>query len=171
MADALRIEHLSKTFAGQVALNDVSIEVAAGEVHALVGQNGSGKSTLIKILAGYHQPDSGDGPGVGQRIAARRSATATRPSRPGIRFVHQDLGLVGTMNAVDNLAITAGYDTGFGGPHPLARRGGAERARRWHTLGLADLDIKAPVHSLPPSQRTRSPSPAPWSGGRTAPAC
>ena len=61
MADALRIEHLSKTFAGQIALDDVSIDVAAGEVHTLVGQNGSGKSTLIKILAGYHQPDPGDG--------------------------------------------------------------------------------------------------------------
>ena len=59
MADVLRIEHLSKTFPGQVALSDVSISVAAGEVHALVGQNGSGKSTLIKILSGYHQPDEG----------------------------------------------------------------------------------------------------------------
>ena len=55
----LRIEHLSKTFPGQVALSDVSIDVAPGEVHALVGQNGSGKSTLIKVLAGFHQPDPG----------------------------------------------------------------------------------------------------------------
>ena len=58
----LRIEHLSKTFPGQVALNDVDLDVAAGEVHALVGQNGSGKSTLIKVLAGYHQPDPGAAP-------------------------------------------------------------------------------------------------------------
>ena len=59
VADALRIEHLSKTFPGQSALVDVDLDVAAGEVHALVGQNGSGKSTLIKVLAGYHQPDPG----------------------------------------------------------------------------------------------------------------
>ena len=69
LADVLRIEHLSKTFPGQVALSDVSIAVAAGEVHALVGQNGSGKSTLIKVLAGYHQPDPG---------GARRGRTASR---------------------------------------------------------------------------------------------
>src|SRR3989337_1173304 len=62
MADrdvALRLHGLSKTFPGQRALEDVDLVVAAGEIHALVGQNGSGKSTIVKILAGYHQPDAG----------------------------------------------------------------------------------------------------------------
>src|SRR3954449_3468251 len=55
----LRLEHLSKTFGGTRALRDVSLGIAPGEVHALVGQNGCGKSTLIKTLAGYHQADPG----------------------------------------------------------------------------------------------------------------
>ena len=56
MPALLTIEHLTKVFPGQVALDDVDLEIEAGTTHALVGQNGSGKSTLIKILAGYHQP-------------------------------------------------------------------------------------------------------------------
>src|SRR6201989_3674288 len=55
----LRLERLSKTFGGTRALRDVTLEIAPGEVHALVGQNGCGKSTLIKTLAGYHAPDPG----------------------------------------------------------------------------------------------------------------
>src|SRR5436189_559686 len=110
----LRIEHLSKTFPGQVALNDVDFDIAAGEVHALVGQNGCGKSTLIKVLAGYHQPDSGAGEawvnGVPLTLGDGHAA-----AEAGIRFVHQDLGLVGTINTVENLALTVGYRTGFGG--------------------------------------------------------
>jgi ribose transport system ATP-binding protein len=152
LADALRIEHLSKTFAGQVALDDVSIVVAAGEVHALVGQNGSGKSTLIKILAGYHQPDSGEGAAwvAGAPLALGDGQAA---HDAGVRFVHQDLGLVGMLNAIDNLAITAGYATGRG--RRIRWRAEAGRTREaLATLGLGDVDIKAPVQSLHPSQRT-----------------
>jgi ribose transport system ATP-binding protein len=152
MADALRIEHLSKTFAGQIALYDVSLDVAAGEVHALVGQNGSGKSTLIKILAGYHHPDPGWGQAWvnGSPLELGDGAAA---SAAGIRFVHQDLGLVGMLNAIDNLAITAGYDTSWG--RRIRWRAEASRTREaLATLGLSDLDVKAPVQTLPPSQRT-----------------
>jgi ribose transport system ATP-binding protein len=55
----LRLEKLSKTFGGTRALRDVALEIAPGEIHALVGQNGCGKSTLIKTLAGYHDADPG----------------------------------------------------------------------------------------------------------------
>ena len=104
------MSELSKTFGATRALEDVSIDIRAGEIHALMGQNGSGKSTLIKVLAGYHQPDGG--------------ATAELDGVPfdighevpdGLRFVHQDLGLVLELSAQDNLALHGGFAKGFGG--------------------------------------------------------
>ncbi len=115
----LRIEHLSKTFPGQVALSDVSVDVAPGEVHALVGQNGSGKSTLIKILAGYHQPDD-DGAEAwvsDQPITLGDGQAATAA---GVRFVHQDLGLVGSLNSVENIAHVRRIHDRIRPTHPLA---------------------------------------------------
>jgi ribose transport system ATP-binding protein len=152
VAETLRIEHLSKTFPGQVALSDVTIAVEAGEVHALVGQNGSGKSTLIKVLAGYHQPDPGPGQawvnGVPLQLGDGHAAAVA-----GIRFVHQDLGLVGMLNATENLALTAGYLTGAGGR--IRWRDETQRTRdALDALGLAHIDVKARVDSLPPSHRT-----------------
>jgi ribose transport system ATP-binding protein len=152
LAEALRIEHLSKTFPGQVALDDVSIDVVPGEVHALVGQNGSGKSTLIKILAGYHQPDAGPARAWvdGEPLTLGHGQAATDA---GIRFVHQDLGLVGTMNAVENIALTAGYETGFGGR--IHWRHEVKRTREsLGVLGMEHVDIEAPIDALPPSHRT-----------------
>jgi ribose transport system ATP-binding protein len=151
VAEMLRIEQLSKTFPGQRALVDVDLTVNAGEVHALVGQNGSGKSTLIKVLAGYHQPDPGSAAWVnGAPLTLGDGAAA---AATGIRFVHQDLGLVGSVSTVENLALTNGYRTG-----PARRikwRDEVKAAREaMHSLGLGDVDVKAPVGSLPPAQRT-----------------
>ena len=58
-AAALSVRQLGKSFGGSAALADVDLDVMTGHVHALVGENGSGKSTLIKIISGYHRPDSG----------------------------------------------------------------------------------------------------------------
>ena len=58
-ANILSVKNISKTYPGVKALDDVSIDVRKGEVHALVGENGAGKSTLVNILTGAVKPDSG----------------------------------------------------------------------------------------------------------------
>ena len=59
MDEILRLSHISKTFPGVRALQDISFDLKRGEVHCLCGENGAGKSTLIKILSGAYQPDEG----------------------------------------------------------------------------------------------------------------
>ena len=56
----MEIKNIKKSFPGVLALNDVSLGIRRGEIHALVGENGAGKSTLIKILSGVHAPDEGE---------------------------------------------------------------------------------------------------------------
>ena len=80
----LEMNHISKSFGAVTALVDVSIKLRRGEVLALVGDNGAGKSTLIKILSGFHRPDSGTIIYQGKRFIstplARRVPTGSRPS-------------------------------------------------------------------------------------------
>ena len=58
-APRLSIRNVVKTFPGVRAVDDVSLEVRRGEVHALIGENGAGKSTLMQLVAGVYQPDGG----------------------------------------------------------------------------------------------------------------
>lgn len=109
---ALSLRNLTKTFAGTCALSDASVQVRKGEIHALVGQNGSGKSTLIKILAGFHHPDHRCYATSGDNELTLGDATSARHA--GLRFVHQDLALIDTMSALDNLALGVGYVTAAG---------------------------------------------------------
>ncbi|MDP9091609.1 MAG: ATP-binding cassette domain-containing protein [Actinomycetota bacterium] len=53
------MRNIGKTFGDAIVLDTVNLSVSAGEIHGLIGQNGSGKSTLVKILTGYHRPNSG----------------------------------------------------------------------------------------------------------------
>jgi ribose transport system ATP-binding protein len=148
-AVALQIDHLSKTFPGTRALDDVSVTVDYGEVLALLGPNGSGKSTLIKVLSGLHRPDGGaDGRIAGESFTL---GDAVEAYRHGLRFVHQDLALVLELNAVDNIALTTGY----------LRRGGAidEGAQLKHTEELlsrfaVDIDPLRPLIEASPVERT-----------------
>ena len=82
MTTLLRAANVSKSFAGVQALQDVSFELHAGEVHALVGENGAGKSTLIKIITGAVQPDSGTLEVAGQN-RSQRSGLVPRAWRRG----------------------------------------------------------------------------------------
>ncbi|WP_025950642.1 sugar ABC transporter ATP-binding protein [Geobacillus thermocatenulatus] len=99
----LRMNRISKTFPGVKALDEVSLEVKHGEVHALIGENGAGKSTLIKILAGIYQPD----PGAefyfeGQKVHIKRPLDATLK---GISVIYQDLSLFPNLSVAENIYI------------------------------------------------------------------
>ena len=59
MNTILQLQHISKGFPGVKALDGISLSIAAGEIHALLGENGAGKSTLMKILSGIYRPDAG----------------------------------------------------------------------------------------------------------------
>ncbi len=99
IASARRV---SKRFVGTRALDDVSVELRAGRVHALIGENGAGKSTLIKILGGVHQPDSGavEIDGAARRFAGPREAMAA-----GIVLIPQEMGVVAAQSVAENALL------------------------------------------------------------------
>ena len=143
------IENLSKTFSGQRALVDVSFDIQHREIHALVGENGSGKSTLIKILAGFHLPDPGGRVLVDGKPLHFGSAADGR--RKGLRFVHQDLGLIGELTAAENVGLVAGFTTKAG---RIDRRAQRDRAERLLARIGVDVDVDRPVRELRAVERS-----------------
>lgn len=103
---AIEIRNFSKRFGGVTALDDVSLSIRPGEVHALLGQNGAGKSTLIKLLSGFYAPDPGAELSLWDRQV--KFPITSAPSI-GLGLVHQDLPFVETMSIVDNLGAGAHY--------------------------------------------------------------
>ncbi len=148
-APALLAQHLSKTFGGERALEDVTFSVAPGEVHGLLGQNGSGKSTLIKILSGFHHPDSGGQLQIyGKDVGLPLSPGQFRSY--GLAFVHQHLGLVPSLTVLENFVVgdLATQQTGFINWAELRRK-----ARETFARFNLDLDPQAPVADLPQVER------------------
>ena len=94
--------HVRKAFPGVVALADVSIDIHAGRVHALMGENGAGKSTMMKVIAGIHAPDGGTLHFKGEPVTLRSPRDALDR---GIAMIHQELNLLPDMTVAENIWI------------------------------------------------------------------
>ncbi|SDB40706.1 ATP-binding cassette domain-containing protein [Bauldia litoralis] len=141
----LDLRHISKSFGGIHALDDLSLSLHRHDVVGLVGDNGAGKSTLIKILAGAHDPTSGviELEGRPQRLSPPAEA-----QRLGIETVYQDLSLVGTFNAAENFFL--GREISVGKGPALFRFIRPKAMAKTAIRGLEELHIDIPgVRSKP----------------------
>ena len=103
MAEQLvRMEHISKSFPGVKALDDVSFELNAGEVMALLGENGAGKSTLMKILSGVYTKDTGSIVISGKETGDLNPKTAREA---GVAIIHQELNMCRDLTVAENMFL------------------------------------------------------------------
>ncbi len=121
---ALQLTHVSKRFAGVVAVKDVSFAAVAGEVHALLGENGAGKSTLMGIASGDLRPDEGTIEIQGVAIGRLTSAQA---QRLGLAIVHQHPAVLPDLTVAENLVLAV----------PRGLRQGGGRGMDWVANQLA----------------------------------
>ncbi|KQV85507.1 sugar ABC transporter ATP-binding protein [Rhizobacter sp. Root1221] len=136
----LRVEGLSKAFAGPRVLDGVSLDVGAREVVGLVGENGAGKSTLLKVLAGVYRPDGGRIVLHGRPIRPRSVSEATRA---GIGMVFQEQSLLPNLSVAENILL---------GHEDAALRAGLYH---WKTLdALATVQLDKLGSRIAPSSRT-----------------
>src|SRR4051812_10636240 len=101
-ASRLRVTGIGKRVGAPLALHDVSIEVAPGEVHAGIGENGAGKSTLMKILSGAEKPDAGQIELDGQPFLPENPLHG---SRHGVAMIYQELTLAPHLNVAENIVL------------------------------------------------------------------
>jgi ABC-type branched-subunit amino acid transport system ATPase component/ABC-type branched-subunit amino acid transport system permease subunit len=98
----LELERVTKSYAGVVAVKDVSFRVSSGTIHALIGPNGAGKSTLINVISGLYQGDSGSISYLGKDIAGQ---SADQRANLGIARTFQNLQLIGTLTILENVML------------------------------------------------------------------
>ena len=122
----LRVTGIAKRYPGVQALDDVSFDLLAGEIHGLLGENGAGKSTLLKILAGAESPDAGSIAIDGRQeiLASPQDAQAQ-----GIATIYQELNLLPNLSVAENVFI--GREPGRARLRQLAPPGGATPGRCW----------------------------------------
>ncbi len=149
-APFIKLVGISKSFAGLHALKDVSFDVRAGEVHALLGENGAGKSTLIKIMAGVHTPDAGEILVEGKPVSFSSPREA---HRLGIATVHQELLRFPELTVAENIFLGQAPRTAWGGLDWAAMR---EKAKSLLvSLDSPELDVDAKVATLSVANRQR----------------
>src|ERR1041384_1554095 len=98
----LEMVHISKSFGGTQALEDVSLQLFSGEIHALLGENGAGKSTLIKTMTGIQQQDAGEMLIDGQHV---RVASSQDAQRLGVAAIYQEPMIFPDLSVAENIFI------------------------------------------------------------------
>lgn len=136
----LRLESISKSFGPVRALRDVSLDIHAGEVLALIGENGAGKSTLMKVLSGAHHPDSGTVTMAGQMLTLSDPGAARRA---GIAMIYQELTLAPHLTVEEN--VTLGLERSHFG---FVRSQSASVGAALELLGAADISPSQQVQTL-----------------------
>jgi ABC-type sugar transport system, ATPase component len=131
----LRLVDIHKSFGGVVAVKKFDLDVAPGEIVALVGDNGAGKSTLVKIISGVYQPTKGEIWINGARVNFRDASDARRN---GVEVVYQDLALVQNQPVYMNMFLGRELTRG-----PLKVLDRKEMARQTQTL-VDTLDVRIP---------------------------
>ncbi|MHA6803822.1 sugar ABC transporter ATP-binding protein [Salinifilum ghardaiensis] len=142
----LELTGVSKAYPGVRALDAVDFDLRPGEVHVLLGENGAGKSTLIKIMAGVHQPDTGDVRVDGRAVRLHGPRDA---ERLGISTIHQEMALVPQLTVAENIYLGRPPRRFWGVDRARMRRQARELVER---TGL-DLDVDAVVGDLGVAQR------------------
>jgi len=148
--DVLRIEDISMSFGAVTALRGVDLHLRRGEILGLVGDNGAGKSTLVKILTGFHRPDSGRVYLDGEEVRLRSVQDARAH---GIETVFQDLALVDELSVFHNLFLNREH-TGGGWFRFLKNSSMRTAARRLLDEMAVDVpSVDVPVAKLSGGQR------------------
>jgi inositol transport system ATP-binding protein len=143
----LEVRSVSKAFPGVVALEDVSLKLRRGTVHALIGENGAGKSTLMKIIAGLCTADAGELRLAGAPVSLR---SARQALEQGIAMIHQELNLMPSMSVAENIWIGREPVNALG----VVRHGELNRRTRALLERLAlTVDPEAPLGTLSIAER------------------
>jgi rhamnose transport system ATP-binding protein len=146
----LKLSHISKSFPGVQALDEVQFDVAPGEIHALLGENGAGKSTLIKIISGVHQPDQGQLLLDGKPIVLYSPREA---QRYGIATIYQELSLYPELTVAENIFMGHAPRSRFGAVDWAAMRSKARDLLA--SLNIHDMDVTRKVGTFNVGNRQR----------------
>lgn len=139
----LELRGITKKFPGVIALDDVSLRVKRGTVHAVIGENGAGKSTLMKIILGLYKPDSGEIYFQGQKVNFKEPNDALKM---GIAMIHQEFSTVLELTVAENIFL--GKEITFGKTPFVQRHEMIKRTKELFTeLGM-DIDPNIKMRNL-----------------------
>ena len=140
---AVSMEHITKTFPGVKALDDVQLHLRTGEVMALLGENGAGKSTLMKILSGVYTRDSGEIEIFGKKVEG--DLNTKKAQELGVAIIHQELNMCQHLTVANNMFL--GREIIKGGRLDRAEMN-RQAKDQLAKLGITDLDPDTVVGNL-----------------------